>query len=64
MNSKPKTFEMDTENHGKVLVTMASTGVGAFVSVSPFDPAPFGTRMSPLVWVADVRRDLAAMLPD
>jgi hypothetical protein len=63
MVERPKAFVVETEENGKVLVTVDSTGFGAFVSVSPYDPKPFGAKLVPVVWVSDARRDLAAMLP-
>lgn len=63
MTNRPKVFVVDSKD-GKVLVTVDSTGAGAFVSVSPLVVKPMFKKLTPVVWVSNVRRDLAAMLPE
>lgn len=62
--NRPQVFVVDSDDGAKTQVSVTPVGAGAFVAVGPLVTNPMMPVLRPLVFVADVRRDLAALLPD
>lgn len=61
---KADRYHVETESAGTVEVLVAPTMRGAWVSVGPVLKDKLGTVVRPVVWVADLEKDLLGVLPN